>query len=100
LAQFPFLHMRYIMMLIMVLATLGALVAYVRGRGRFRYGSPGGRYRAVLLFLGALAAVLTLSMGWMKSNSRVPYTIYGDPEYRVDSEEPVTPGQLQQEASE
>jgi cytochrome d ubiquinol oxidase subunit I len=100
LAQFPFLHMRYIMILIMVLATLGALVAYVRGRGRFRYGSPGGSYRAVLLFLGALAAILTLSMGWMKSNSRVPYTIYGDPEYRVDSEGPVTPGQLQQEASE
>src|ERR687893_1806703 len=37
-ANFPFFHMRYVMMLVMVLATLGALIAYVRGRGRFRYG--------------------------------------------------------------
>lgn len=96
-ADFPFLYMRYIMMLIMVLATLGALIAYVRGRGRFRYGSPGGSYRAILLALGVLAAVVTLSMGWMKSNSRAPYTIYGDPEYRVESEMPVTPGELEQE---
>ncbi len=70
LADFPFLHMRYLMILIMVLATLGALVAYVRSRGRFRYGSPGGWYLRVLLLLGVLAAVVTLSMGWMKSNSR------------------------------
>lgn len=97
LAQFPFLYMRYIMMLIMVLATLGALIAYVRSRRRFSYGSPNGWYRTVLLSVGILAAVLTLSMGWMKSNSRAPYTIYGDPEYQVESEQPVTPEQLQQE---
>jgi cytochrome d ubiquinol oxidase subunit I len=42
---------------------------------------------------------LTLSMGWMKSNSRAPYTIYGQPEYQVQSEEPVTPEQLQQETT-
>jgi cytochrome bd ubiquinol oxidase subunit I len=99
LAQFPFLYMRYIMMLVMVLATLGAIVAYARGRGRFRYGSPGGYYRAVLLALGVLAAVVTLSMGWMKSNSRAPYTIYGQPEYQVESEQPVVPEELQQSAS-
>src|SRR5215210_2148794 len=99
LAQFPFLYMRYIMMLVMVLATLGALVAYARGRGRFRYGSPSGYYRAVLLSLGILAAVVTLSMGWMKSNARAPYTIYGQPEYQVESEQPVTPEELQQSAS-
>jgi len=97
LAQFPFLYMRYIMILIMVLATLGALVAYLRGRRRFRYGSPGGRYRVVLVSLGVLAAVVTLSMGWMKSNSRVPYTIYGQAEYRVESESPVIPEQLRPE---
>src|SRR5918998_646626 len=95
LAQFPFLYMRYIMMLIMVLATLGAIVAYTRGRGGFRYGSPGGYYRATLLALGVLAAVVTLSMGWMKSNSRAPYTIYGNPEYQVESERPVVPEELQ-----
>jgi cytochrome bd-type quinol oxidase subunit 1 len=95
-ADWPFLYMRYIMILIMVLATLGALFTYVRGRRRFSYGSPGGSYRAVLLALGALAAVVTLSMGWMKSNSRVPYTIYGQPEYTVESGQPVTPEQLQQ----
>ena len=92
--------MRYIMLLIMVLATLGALIAYVRGRRQFRYGSPDGRYRAVLLSLGVLAAVVTLSMGLMKSNSRVPYTIYGQPQYQVESEKPVIPDQLQQKASE
>ncbi len=96
LAQFPFLYMRYIMILIMVLATMGAIFAYIRSRRRFRYGSPNGRYRAVLLSLGILAAVLTLSMGWMKSNSRVPYTIYGQPSYTVESERPVTPDKLQQ----
>ncbi len=100
LAQFPFLYMRYIMILIMVLATLGALVAYVRSRGRFSYGSPNGSYRAVLLALGILAAVVTLSMGWMKSNARVPYTIYGQPEYQVESEQPVTPEELQQSTSQ
>jgi cytochrome bd-type quinol oxidase subunit 1 len=95
LAEFPFLYMRYIMMLIMVLATLGALVAYVRGRRQFRYGSPSGGYRTVLLFLGVLATVLTLSMGWMKSNSRDPYTIYDQSTYQVDNERPVTPEQFE-----
>jgi cytochrome bd ubiquinol oxidase subunit I len=98
LADFPHFYARYVMMLVMVLATVGALVAYVRARSQFSYGSPGGRYRTVLLALGALAAVVTLSMGWMKSNSRAPYTIYGQPEYRVDSETPVTPEQLDQES--
>ncbi|MCA1729566.1 MAG: cytochrome ubiquinol oxidase subunit I, partial [Actinobacteria bacterium] len=100
LAEFPSLYMRYIMLLIMVLATLGALIAYVRGRHQFRYGSPGGWYRGVLLSLGILAAVVTLSMGWMKSNSRAPYTIYGQPGYQVESEQPVTPEDLQQKTLE
>jgi cytochrome bd ubiquinol oxidase subunit I len=98
LADFPHFYARYVMMLVMVLATVGALVAYVRGRRQFSYGSLGGGYRTVLLSLGALAAVVTLSMGWMKSNSRDPYTIYGQPEYRVDSETPITPEQLDQES--
>ena len=96
-ADWPFLYMRYIMIAIMVLATVGALIAYVRGRGRFRYGSPGGWHRAALLALGILAAVVTLNMGFMKSNSRVPYTIYGDDSYRVQSENPVGPGELRPE---
>jgi len=75
-----------------------ALVSYVRGRRQFSYGSPGGSYRAVLLSLGILAAVLTLSMGWMKSNSRAPYTIYGQPGYQVESERPVIPEELQETA--
>ena len=82
------------MIAVMVLATAGTLVAYVRARGRFRYGSPGGWHRAALLALGILAAVVTLSMGFMKSNSRVPYTIYGDDSYRVQGENPVGPGEL------
>ena len=94
-AAWPFLYMRYIMILIMVLATLGALVAYIRGRRQFSYGSPNGWYRVLLLSLGALAAVVTLSMGWMKSNSRIPYTIYGQSEYVVESERPVIPDELQ-----
>ncbi|WP_243638056.1 cytochrome ubiquinol oxidase subunit I [Rubrobacter taiwanensis] len=89
-AQFPFLHMRYIMMGVMVLATLGALVSYIRGRVRFRYGSPNGWYRGVLIALGVLTAVLTLNMGFMKSNSRVPYTIYNQPAYQVEEERPPT----------
>jgi hypothetical protein len=33
----------------------------------------------------------------MKSNSRVPYTIYGDDSYRVQSENPVGPDELRPE---
>jgi cytochrome bd-type quinol oxidase subunit 1 len=98
-AAWPILYMRYIMIGIMLLATLGTLVAYVRGRREFRYGSPSGNYRTVLLLLGALAAVVALGMGWMKSDSRSPYTIYGDNSYQVDSERPVVPSELQQETS-
>ena len=88
LAQFPFLYMRYIMILIMVLATMGAFVAYLRGRMRFRYGSPGVAYRVVLLSLGVIAAATALNMGFMKSNSRVPYTVYNQPEFTVEAEQP------------
>jgi cytochrome bd ubiquinol oxidase subunit I len=88
LAEFPFLHMRYIMMLVMMLATLGAFVTYLRGRMRFRYGSPGMGYRAALLVLGTIAAVLALNMGFMKSNSRVPFTVYNQPDYTVESSPP------------
>src|SRR5215213_11705947 len=94
----PLFWSRYIAILIMILATLGALIAYVRGRRLFRYGSPGRGYRAVLLSLGILAAVVTLSMGWMKSNSRAPYTIYGQSGYQVESERPVIPEELQETA--
>ena len=93
----PFFWLRYIAILLMVLATVGALISYARGRMRFTYGNPGGGYLTVLLLLGALAAVVTLSMGWMKSNSRAPYTIYGQPQYTVNSETPVTQDQLNQE---
>jgi cytochrome bd-type quinol oxidase subunit 1 len=88
LADFPFLYMRYIMILIMLLATLGAFLTYVRGRMRFRYGSPGASYRIVLLALGVLAAATALNMGLMKSNSRVPYTVYNQPDYTVENERP------------
>jgi cytochrome bd ubiquinol oxidase subunit I len=90
LAEFPFLYMRYIMMLVMVLATLGAFVTYLRGRMRFRYGSPGVGYRAALMALGVLAAVVALNMGFMKSNSRVPFTVYNQPDYTVESNPPPT----------
>jgi cytochrome bd-type quinol oxidase subunit 1 len=88
LAEVPFLHMRYIMMLVMILATLGAFVTYLRGRMRFRYGSPGRGYRVALLALGIFAAVLALNMGFMKSNSRVPWTVYNQPGYTVESKPP------------
>jgi cytochrome bd ubiquinol oxidase subunit I len=88
LADFPFLYMRYIMMLVMVLATLGAFVTYFRGRLRFQYGSPGRSYRVVLMTLGVLAAVVALNMGFMKSNSRVPFTVYNQSEYTVEPTEP------------
>jgi cytochrome d ubiquinol oxidase subunit I len=84
LAEVPFLYMRYIMMLVMVLATLGAFVTYLRGRMGFRYGSPRAGYRATLLALGVLAAVVAMNMGFMKSNSRVPYTVYNQPGYTVE----------------
>ena len=90
LADFPFLYMRYIMMLIMVLATLAAFVTYLRARLRFRYGSPGGSYRVVLMAAGVLAAVLALNMGLMKSNSRVPFTVYNEPGYTVEPSQPPT----------
>ncbi|HZY64775.1 MAG TPA: cytochrome ubiquinol oxidase subunit I [Rubrobacteraceae bacterium] len=88
LAGFPFLYMRYIMMLIVVLATLGAFIMYFRGRLRFRYGSPGTSYRVVLMALGVLAAVVALNMGFMKSNSRVPFTVYNQPDYTIESGPP------------
>jgi cytochrome bd-type quinol oxidase subunit 1 len=90
LAEFPFLYMRYIMMLVMILATFAAFVTYLRGRLRFRYGSPGRSYRVTLIALGTLAAVLALNMGFMKSNSRVPYTVYNQPEYTVEPSPPPT----------
>jgi len=90
LADFPFLYMRYIMMLIMLLATLAAFVTYLRARLRFRYGSPGGSYRVVLMAAGVLAAVLALNMGLMKSNSRVPFTVYNQPGYTVEPSQPPT----------
>jgi cytochrome bd-type quinol oxidase subunit 1 len=90
LADFPFLYMRYIMMLLMVLATLAAFATYLRARLRFRYGSPGGRYRVVLMAAGVLAAVLALNMGLMKSNSRVPFTVYNEPGYTVEPSQPPT----------
>jgi cytochrome bd-type quinol oxidase subunit 1 len=88
LADFPFLYMRYIMMLVMVLATLGAFITYMRGRLRFRYGSPGRSYRVTLMALGVIAAVVALNMGFMKSNSRVPFTVYNQPDYTVEPSEP------------
>ncbi len=83
LAEFPFLYMRYIAMLVMVLATLAAFITYLRERLSFRYGSPGRSYRVVLLVAGILAATVALNMGFMKSNSRVPYTVYNQPDYTV-----------------
>ncbi|MCA1848261.1 MAG: hypothetical protein LC704_04600, partial [Actinobacteria bacterium] len=88
LAEFPFLYMRYIMMLVMLLATLGAFVTYLRGRMQFRYGSPGVGYRAALMALGVLAAVVALNMGFMKSNSRVPFTVYNQPDFTVEPSPP------------
>jgi cytochrome bd ubiquinol oxidase subunit I len=88
LADWPFLYVRYIMMLVMILATLGAFVTYLRGRMRFRYGSPGRGYRITLLVLGTLAAVVALNMGFMKSNSRVPFTVYNQPGYTVEPSPP------------
>jgi cytochrome bd-type quinol oxidase subunit 1 len=88
LADFPFLYMRYIMILIMVLATFAAFFTYLRGRLRFRYGSPGALYRVTLLALGTLAAITALNMGFMKSNSRVPYTVYNQPDYTVEPSPP------------
>lgn len=96
-ADWPFLYVRYIMLLIMVVATVGTLVNYVRVRRAFVYGSQGGAYRAVLLLLGVVAVATTMGMGFMKSNSRAPYTIYGQSEYRVGSERPVTQEQLRVE---
>src|SRR5215207_8412162 len=80
--------LRYIAILVMLLATLGAFVTYVRGRMSFRYGSPAAAYRIVLLTLGILAAVTALNMGFMKSNSRVPFTVYNQAQFTVESERP------------
>jgi len=90
LAEFPFLYMRYIMLTVMIVATLGAFVTYLRGRLSFRYGSPGRSYRLVLIATGVVAAVIALNMGFMKSNSRVPYTVYNQPGYTVEPGPPPT----------
>ncbi len=84
----PFFFLRYIALLIMLLATFGAFITYLRGRLRFRYGSPGAGYRVTLLALGVLAAFVALDMGLMKSNSRVPYTVYNQPDYKVQTAPP------------
>jgi cytochrome bd ubiquinol oxidase subunit I len=94
LADFPYgsplFYLRYIALLVMVLATLGAFITYLRGRLRFRYGSPGRAYRIVLMATGVVAAVIALNMGLMKSNSRVPYTVYNQPGYTVEPSPPPT----------
>jgi cytochrome bd-type quinol oxidase subunit 1 len=84
----PFFYLRYIAILVMVLATLGAFLTYMRGRLRFRYGSPGTLYRVTLLALGVLASTVAMSMGLMKSNSRVPYTVYNQPDYTIETSPP------------
>jgi len=84
----PLFWLRYIAILVMALATMGAFVTYLRGRMRFRYGSPGVAYRVVLLSLGIIAAATALNMGFMKSNSRVPYSVYNQPEFTVEAERP------------
>src|SRR5918995_555975 len=84
----PLFWLRYIAILVMLLATLGTFVTYLRGRMNFRYGSPGVAYRVVLLSLGILAAATALSMGFMKSNSRVPYTVYNQQQFTVENETP------------
>jgi hypothetical protein len=73
---------------VMVLATFGAFITYFRGRLRFSYGSPGRGYRITLMALGILAAVVALNMGFMKSNSRVPFTVYNQPQYDVAPDRP------------
>jgi cytochrome bd-type quinol oxidase subunit 1 len=88
LADFPVYWIRYVAILIMLLATAGSFVTYLRGRMRFRYGSPGVSYRVVLLALGIIAAATALNMGFMKSNSRVPYTVYNQPDFTVEAERP------------
>lgn len=88
LADFPAFYFRYIALLIMILAMLATFITYMRGRLRFRYGSPGRSYRAVLLALGVLAAVVALNMGFMKSNSRAPFTVYNQPDLTVESSPP------------
>lgn len=94
-AGFPVFWVRYVAMLVMVLATVGALVAYARARRAFNYGNPGGGYRAVLMLLGVTAVLVTLNMGYMKSNSRAPYTIYGQDKYKVSPEKPFKQSVLQ-----
>jgi cytochrome d ubiquinol oxidase subunit I len=84
----PFFYLRYIALLIMVLATLGAFITYMRGRVRFRYGSPRASYRIALVALGVLASVVAMNMGFMKSNSRAPYTVYNQPDYTIESRPP------------
>ncbi len=94
-AGFPVFWVRYIAMLIMVVGTIGALVTYARARREFDYGSPGGGYRTVLMLLGLTAVLVTMNMGYMKSNSRAPYTIYGQDKYQVSPEKPFKQSVLQ-----
>ena len=42
------------------------------------------------MILGVLAAFVALNMGLMKSNSRVPYTVYNQPGYTVEPGPPPT----------
>jgi len=44
----------------------------------------------VLMATGVVAAVIALNMGFMKSNSRVPYTVYNQPGYTVQPSSPPT----------
>lgn len=94
-AGFPVFWARYVAMLVMVVGTVGALIAYARARRGFSYGSPGGGYRWVLMLLGAAAVAVTMNMGYMKSNSRAPYTIYGQDKYQVSPERPFKENVLQ-----
>lgn len=87
-ADFPTYYFRYVALLIMIIATLGAFITYMRGRLRFSYGSPGTMYRVVLISLGVFAAVVALNMGFMKSNSRVPFTVYNQPAYTIENNPP------------
>src|SRR5918999_1549401 len=73
------------LILVVLLFVLSNIAMYF---GAERHPDHAGR--VPIRFFALLAAVVALNMGFMKSNSRVPYTVYNQPEYTVEPGPPPT----------
>src|ERR671911_1170433 len=80
----PTSNLLYINLVMVVALFVLSNIAMYLGAGRH----PDLAGRRPIQFFGLVAAAAALSMGFMKSNSRVPYTVYNQQQFTVENETP------------